>query len=393
MKRLVIVPILLIYSQLLYSQETGSVQFETDRMTMVFLNDVFSGVTNDSGLIVIHNLYPGMYSVRLEKYDMGIYETHKDTFLIKRNEVVNYTYNFPGPSHMEQAVYEFESDPMIAPIEPELLIESKQSGKISIEVPGLMKLGEMEINTNVNYKDQLSVNGLPEGFYPVSITLEDITLHDTIRIKKGEKIKLKIDFIGKQIRDKSFMLYDELGNFTDARNNRMYNWVRFGNTIWMAENLNFKIDESCDCYEEKEEYCKKCGRLYLWEIANNACPVGWYLPSDEDWQELEMNLGMTQSDLHRTNIRGVKQVLLLEENGGSKFNARKCGFFNSVNSYNSMDTVWAFWSSTQTQEGVMWRMLDSRRGTIDRGIISLDYDYRLSVRCVTDRTKYRIGIL
>ena len=35
------------------------------------------------------------------------------------------------------------------------------------------------------------------------------------------------------------------------------------------------------------------GNLYTWEETLAACPEGWRLPTDEDWQNLETTLGMS----------------------------------------------------------------------------------------------------
>jgi len=61
--------------------------------------------------------------------------------------------------------------------------------------------------------------------------------------------------------------------------------VKIGNQIWMKENLN-DASKGGKCYENKPENCKKYGLLYTWKEATKACPKGWHLPSDEEWQTL-----------------------------------------------------------------------------------------------------------
>ncbi len=35
------------------------------------------------------------------------------------------------------------------------------------------------------------------------------------------------------------------------------------------------------------------GKLYTFQQAQSVCPEGWrYLPSDDEWQKLEMELGL-----------------------------------------------------------------------------------------------------
>ncbi len=179
-------------------------------------------------------------------------------------------------------------------------------------------------------------------------------------------------------------------------NGTSYSTVTIGEQIWMGENLSYdngcmSVDYEYDtdvgrCFypmdfygENYEEY----GLLYQWSVVmdgylandNNPsgirgiCPEGWHLPSDSEWKELEIELGMLpdQIDLststtynHRGVDEGAKLSGLAEywdcENtlnicsdsvfGTSGFNAIPAGYSSNGINTNMLGDYAYFWSGT-----------------------------------------------
>lgn len=126
----------------------------------------------------------------------------------------------------------------------------------------------------------------------------------------------------------------------DPRDGKVYRTVTLGKYEWMAENLNYEMEESY-CYDDADSNCTKYGRLYTYHAAGMACPKDWGLPNVENWNGI---IGATTGTIH-TSTSGWK-ISGLDYYGLSILPA---GYYYSKDgSYESLGRSAYFWSSSNT---------------------------------------------
>jgi uncharacterized protein (TIGR02145 family) len=217
--------------------------------------------------------------------------------------------------------------------------------------------------------------------------------------------------------------------FIDLRDGNIYSFVLIGDQFWMAENLRYLPDvvgpgsgSETSAYYYVYDYeginvtdakatanYSTYGVLYNWPAAmagssssssnpsgvQGICPTGWHLPSDAEWKQLEMFLGMTQEEADGTDWRGTDEGGKLKESGtihwvypneastdASGFTALPTGCrvglsFSGGGYYNFL------WSATENNTSIAWsRWLSYNSGGISR--TSYSKEEAFSVRCLKD---------
>lgn len=199
-----------------------------------------------------------------------------------------------------------------------------------------------------------------------------------------------------------------------------YKTIKIGNQWWMAENLNVTHYRNGDpipqitnnfewvissagvycVYDNNKNYADTYGYLYNWyAIYDNRkiAPEGWHVPTDDDWKELEMYLGMSKSDADKIGYRGTNEGGQLKKNGTAQWKSPNVGATNKsrfsalpggerdhiAGNYRSIRFFANFWSSTENGHDRAWhRSLDINNATSFRR--DCNKHFGCSVRCVKD---------
>jgi len=227
---------------------------------------------------------------------------------------------------------------------------------------------------------------------------------------------------------------DEPYVVTDVDGNT-YNTVMIGEQVWMKENLKvthysdgtaiFYVTnaESWDALEiSSKAYCwyddnpankESYGAMYTWAAAMNgsassttapshvqgACPVGWHIPSNKEWEILiddlsDFGLGPGYSiyDVAKSmaavtgwpnnNVSGSPGNNQAENNE-SGFTGVPCGFRTSAGSFGYYRSTAVWWSSTEDGQSnaKIWMLVSNHTNVYNE---PESKKYGLYVRCVKD---------
>lgn len=211
----------------------------------------------------------------------------------------------------------------------------------------------------------------------------------------------------------------------------VYSTVDIGDQRWMAENLKvthfatgaeiplitsnsdwgvLEFDEKAYCYYwYNDQYGESLGALYTWAAAMNGepssdqnpsnvqgvCPDGWHLPSNSEWKQLEMFLGMSKEEAdYFFGYRGSDEGGKLKDPMGNwndpNVGATNESGFTAISVGLNYGTTWVimgssarYWSATEYLSNQAF----SRHLTNEKAQVSLSaspMNWGISVRCVKD---------
>lgn len=192
------------------------------------------------------------------------------------------------------------------------------------------------------------------------------------------------------------------GTLHDSRDGKTYRTVKIGDQTWMAENLAYatytNLASRGVCSMDSCSKYSAYGRLYTWaevmdEIGSSAkqgiCPMGWHVPSDVEWQTLEVAVGMLSSAAFSIGKRGTTEGAKLKSttgwtNSGSGTDAYGFRVVPAgevrLNSF-SVGSSAAFWTATAFDGTRAWyRAISSTYGSVYRTYD--DKSFRFSLRCI-----------
>lgn len=196
--------------------------------------------------------------------------------------------------------------------------------------------------------------------------------------------------------------------------------IQIGSQCWMAENLRTAhyrdanpithvTDNMTWIQQSSGAWCNYnnealmdavYGKLYNWyAIANSSglCPLGWHVPTDEEWQQLELELGLPAGEVDDTGWRGNAQNVggkmkadamwaspSVGATNESGFSGVPSGARSSVNGSFNLEFLNGFWwSATSSSSGAArYRSLRNQYGDIRRS--SAIMELGAAVRCVKD---------
>jgi uncharacterized protein (TIGR02145 family) len=151
---------------------------------------------------------------------------------------------------------------------------------------------------------------------------------------------------------------------------------------WMTENLNVDVRGSY-CYDDAALNCRRYGRLYTWESAQQACRSqggGWRLPTNDEWRHMARQYGGVRDD---SDDGGQAAYAALTAGGSSGFNVVKGGGRTSDGQYARLDAHGFYWTASESDSARAWFYNFGQARYLNRHDDG-EKERAFSVRCVSD---------
>lgn len=229
--------------------------------------------------------------------------------------------------------------------------------------------------------------------YPIqemSLTFADPVAQKEWDSKYAEKDRAKRDTLAAIRIDEQMWrerVRENSGVYTDPRDGQVYRTIKIDDRVWMAQNMNFPMKGNSWCYDDKDSYCSRGGRLYDFAGARDVCPKGWHLPRDREFTEMLTNLTRCYSGVHTCKDFGKKLKAKVGWDGEKGvdeygFAVYSTGFRDAKGAYQGMGGYSGFWTnqSGRVETNYIW-VLEKDAGNMQR-IFAPSKSHGYAVRCV-----------
>lgn len=157
------------------------------------------------------------------------------------------------------------------------------------------------------------------------------------------------------------------GYLTDSRDGQVYRTVKIGAQTWMAQNLNHEVSSSW-WYDNSAENGAKYGRLYQWAVVmglndtcnakscarlvtgkhRGVCPLGWHVPSFDEWIRLmDTIMPGTKTDTSTNLKANGSQWSIIPGTDDYGFRALPAGYRYRDGEFRSLGSSTYFWFATE----------------------------------------------
>jgi uncharacterized protein (TIGR02145 family) len=211
------------------------------------------------------------------------------------------------------------------------------------------------------------------------------------KLEEKEKTKRKqlADFRIEE-QEQRLAIKDASGEIVDARDGKSYRTIKIEGRTWIAENMNYEVPNESWCYEDKPSYCERSGRLYTLEGARQACPKGFHLPRDREWQDMLTSLTQCYDGVQNCGAFGTKLKAKTGWQGGGGTDAYGFTVFSSGRRdvvgrggrFVEMGDFAGFWSAQNGRNETIWIWVLGRMGDNMVRELAPSPKHAYSVRCI-----------